>query len=581
LAAREVAPALTEEYRQQELERGRRSFWYFLTAILGLTADDEDGNPTLCEYHRDLCNFLEGRPPHFPYHRALVCCFRGGSKSVIVRMYALWRCLYIVNFSVLILSNSAENAKKVHFLKILDLLTSSRRAEYIRWLYQHRFPPGLAGSNSEQLKLIQTDAMRDAAISYAGIESALEGKHPDLVIIDDPEGADAEKSAVANADAWAAYQRVIPLLRVPAQSQIIIVATPWGDKPIVWRLRDENNWTCDEDNATSPVKIFWRPLLDHAGRSRWPQRFPDWYIDQLRKDSIFETQYMLSRKAKEVILFDLPAIIKHAYEFLGTDKSLLSYPGFKFDPDKVGEDGFVRPEATVATVSVRKLRFYLHFDPLHKSAELRKSPARSQRPATAAIAAVGIAPDLHAFVMETWTGTDDIDSQVRELMRMYRLYAPFLVTYEAIGAQIWLRTYIETLERQDPNWRRPKSAGLLCPPMYLPRLSLRLVEDTKTNESKEWTYREKLEPWLNHGTLHVNINQTVLLRQLEHVLNEDEAVDLIDCLAQGPEVWKPPAGDVSARDFEARRKYVDTYVRPQSASMAKTGFSPPPWRRQR
>lgn len=572
---------MTEEFRQQELERGRRSFAYFFFAICGMTADDPDtGEPTVGEFHHDLCAFLEGSGKHFPFTRAVVCCSRGTGKSVAVMLYVLWRCLYIVNFSALILSNSADNAKRLHFKPLIDLLTVSPRAEYLRWLFSHRIPAGMGETNSEQLDLVRTDPLAPPSIMYAGMESKLEGKHPDLIILDDPEGADAEKSQNANEAAMGAWERVRFLPKYPLKSQIILVATPWGRKPIVWALRDKCNWQSDADNATSDIKFFWRPIEDANGKPVWPARFPPEVIESLRRDRLARSQCWLERDTGEISLFDMEAVRDSAYHWLSQRKDEIAYKGFKFDPDKIGADGYVHPEQVPAVVRMRQLRFFIHLDPLHKTAETRKTPAHRLRPAKAAIAVIGVAPDFHAFLVDYWTDDVDLAGQAEELFRLYRMYAPMVVTYESIGAQTWLKSFIETKEQENINWRRPKSSPLMGAQVNLPRLSRRLVEAEKTTQSKDWLYRESLSPWMNHGTFHLRLDQNEAIKQLENVLNESYACDLVDCFAQGPPVWKPAANDGEALEFAERRAYVEGFVK-RGDVLGRAGFHPPAWRGRR
>lgn len=581
----DVIPAskLTEEYRLQELEKSNGSLFYFGVGICGLAAEDEDGNPTVGDIHRDLCSFLEGRHPHYSYYRALVCMARATAKSFWVRLYLLWRALNIVNLSSLIICNSAENAKQLHFSKLMALLTDSRRSEYIRWIYKHRFPPGLEGSNSERLKLIQTDPMADVALSYAGIETKLEGKHPDIVDVDDPEGADANKSSLINLQSWDLIQRVIPLFRYPTRSQLLVVCTPWGKKPVAYQIRESVNWRTQADNAHTNWKIFWKPILDENGNSIWEERFPKEYVlSVLAKDPVFDTQFMLRKGDNETSLFDLDQIIKAAYEWANPDKTAIRYRAFKFDPDKITSDGFVMPEPVEAFVPLSKLRFFIHFDPLHRMAHVRRSSIISVRPATAAIAVIGVAPDGHAFVLDTWVGDKDSFGQASELLRLYRLWPAAKITWESIGAQHWLFTLIQREESHNPNYSQPVSCGKINPGTPLPRMSHRLEEAAKTTESKDWMFREILAPWLNHGVLHIRLDHIQgkheLFKQLEGVMNESIPVDLVDCLAQGPAVWRASASDLAGRDFAARKRYVDSFVR-RSPAVKRTGWSNPNWRR--
>lgn len=569
---------LTEEFRQQELARGAQSLYYFVVGICGLAAEDEEGNPTVGAVHRDLCAFLEGRPPHHPWDYAVVCMARGTAKSFWVRMYAFWRCLYIENFSVLLISNSAKNAEKIHFKKLYDLITTSKRAEYIRFIFQHRFPPGLEGTNSEQIALIKTDSQADVAFSYAGMESSLEGKHPDLICADDLEGADAKKSLVPNQAAYETWERVLWLPRFQARSQIVVVGTPWGRKPLVWRLRREARWKQESDNSWTHIKIFWRPIRDENGKCIWPERIPEWKVDLLLKTPSARTQFLLEEGDESDSLFDMAAITEAAFVWANPEKTLIRYRAFKFDPDKLSEDGYVVPEPMETLVPFTKLRFFIHLDPLHRMKAHRRSSFTTERPTRAAIIVVGVAPDGHVFVMDTWVGDADLHQQASELLRMYRLWPAAKITWEAVGAQHWLASHVTSQESKDPNWSKPISNGRVSSGVPLPRMSHRLHEGEKTTESKEWIFREILSPWLNHGVLHIRPDDVKgeLWKQLENVMNEDVACDLVDALAQGPPHWRPDASDIAGRDFEARRGFVEAFVRGVVAR--RTGWSNPKWR---
>lgn len=579
----------TDEFRTRELERGRRSLFYFGVSILGFSAPSPKGKPQIGELHRELAEFLEGRSPHQPWRRAMVCVFRGAGKSVwTTQAYPLWRCLYIPNFSVKIVENSADNAKRHHFMPMVDLFTASPRADYLQWLFEHRIPPGFAGWNSEQIKFNQTDPLANPAITYWGIESKFEGAHPDLVVLDDPEGADAAKSLAANEEAWNTYQSVIPLLRHPLNSQILLVLTPHGRNPMAWRVRDREGWMSPADNKRTEFKVFWRPVLEPDGSSAWPQRFPLPYIDALSREDIFGQQYMLRRGRDNLSLFRMDVIRGDGsldnpgscYTRINGNKGIL-YPGFDWDPKlALSNPEYRLPRPSFRTTNLTDLRFYLHFDPLHRTLLTRRTNLNKQRPAEAAILAVGITKDFHPVVVDTWSAITDIDEQAAMLFHLYRKWRPVMVTYEGIGAQAWLPSFIRSIERQREDWRSPVSTADLGISIRLPPLSAVLVEADKTNESKEWVYRETLSSWINRGILHMRMDQHQLIHQLENVLNQNEAVDLVDCLAQGPAVWAPPLpADERSRKYHEHVAMVNQKLAQAGAALSgwaqRTGYRPP------
>lgn len=586
------AADLTEQYRQAELKKGETDFYYFVTEICGLVATDRRGKSQLSKLHRELADFLSSKPPFSPYNTAVVCASRGTGKSVWVRMYALWRILYIDNFSVYLISNSYDNAKK-HFMNIYRLLFRSRRSEYILWLFSHRFPPDLEGTNTEQIVLVQSDEQADAAFTYGGIESAHEGKHPDMVILDDPEGSDAEKTSLPNQRSFALYEQIQPLLKYPDESQVIVAATPWGRNPLVYQLRDlvldevkkatGHPWLTEEDNKYSSIQFFWRPIWADSGETEsvWPERFsPEHIRNVLSKLVIFRSQYKLERPSDGMLIFDQKAIVDNFYVWVGPGWDTISYNGFEFDPENIDDSGFVRPSARQATVRLKQLRFYIHMDPLHRALEQRKSAMNKQRPADAAILVCGVAPDGHVFVIDYWSANADINGQIDVLFRLYRKWEPFAVTFESIGAQVWIKSFVEAKEKMDPNWIRPMSVGQFGMSVLLPKLSIRLIEGEKQNQAKEEIYREGLGPWFSSGALHLRQDQTALLTQLQEVMNESHMVDLVDCLGQGPGVWKAPSLEGTARDFALRRAFTDAYTKrkPGTNAVDRTGWKSPGWR---
>jgi hypothetical protein len=575
-----VIRTFTEEFRQRELLRGRRSLFYFGVSILGFCAPDPDGQPQIGDIHRELAEFLEGRPPHHPWRRALVCEFRGAGKSVwTTQTYGMWRGLYIPNFSTKIIENSADNAKRHHFVPLVELFTASPRADYLQWIFEHRIPPGFEGWTSEQIKFIQTDPLANPALSYWGIESKFEGAHPDLVVLDDPEGADAQKSIGANQEAWTAYQSAIPLLKHPLRSQILVTVTPHGQDPMAWKIRDREHWSGQADNAHSEFKILWRPIVNERGEPAWPERFPAEYIQALSKEDVYDQQYMLRRGNSTLSLFDMGNVLGgngsegtcYAYTSQNERRSII-YPGFDYEPAKTTDPTYRLPKPSPRITSLSALRYYLHYDPLHRALIARRSPMSKQRPAKAAAVVVGITEDFHAICVDYWTGDADVDQQVAEIFRLYRIWAPVVVTYEGIGAQAWLLSFVKSYEKQSEYWRTPYSTELLGPSIELPRLSSRMVEANKTNESKEWMFREVLGSWVNRGLLHFRRDQEEVLHQLANVLNQHEECDLVDCLAQGAQgIWAPP---IAADRYG--RKYHE-YVAKVNAKLAQGASSATSW----
>ncbi len=544
----------TEAKRQELLKQGEQSLLFFSVSILGLDAADRKGNPQLAPLHSEYCSFLEGRPPFKPWNRACVCMFRGSSKSTFgTQSYSAWRAIYIPDFSVKWIENTYENCQRNHFLPLKEIFMSSRRSDFLQWLYQHRIPPGFAGWNSDQIDFVHENPPAYPSISYWGVDSRFEGSHPDLLVLDDVEGADADKSGLHNESSWATYQRCIPLLKNQVEGQILVIGTPWGDNPLVYQLKDRPDF-----------QVFWKEVLDENGKSRWPQRLPEHVLESLRQDEMWDTQYMLRRRNTRNTIFLPEAIDNSQYE---RDGLIVKYKGFEFDPGSMDELGFNRPPEVSAACNVHEMLTYIHVDPKHKTEEEMSKKIRKRdrgRPAEAGIVVTGVSPDYHIFVLDTWAKDAGLDELAREVFRRYCTWGAINVTFEPVGAQMWFRTFVETMEKQDPRWAHPRNPNLQGPFTDLPKMSSRLIEAEKGPMSKEYLWRERLSPWINHKILHLHRSQEQLRHQLLHVMDDTVAVDLVDALAQGAGrdekgrvIWRAPMGRGDEQRMRARRRFVE------------------------
>jgi hypothetical protein len=96
-------------------------------------------------------------------------------------------------------------------------------------------------------------------------------------------------------------------------------------------------------------------------------------------------------------------------------------------------------------------------------------------------------------------------------------------------------------------------------PGRLRSVANRMEAGSKTTESKEWMWREVLSPWVNTGIVHLHrLEHEALIRQMLRLWDEKQPVDLIDALAQGPQVWQPPADArfMEQPGFRARQEFV-------------------------
>jgi hypothetical protein len=573
-----LVPRFTEERRQEILAKGEQSLLYFATTIIGADSPHADlGYERFGKLHEELIDALEGGDGWgVDWTRGMVSAFRGSLKSTICTIIRpLQRTLYRVNHSIKIIENSADNAKINHFLPAQRIFMSGPQSDFLQWLYSHRIPEDFAGWTTEQLHWNTTDPLAPPALSYWGVTSKMEGAHPDEIVIDDPEGAEAEESPIANANARLCIAQCEPLLKDQRRSRLLLVATPWGKSPIVYFILDrEHGGTFD--NSKRVWKVFWREILDEHGESRWPEKFPPEVIEALKLSDLWETQYRLHRRGKTGDAFPLDALERNRYTIDGATGHLV-YMTREFDPALVGKEQQEMGVQTPAGVHPTEMRYFGHFDPLHKDEAERIHKRRRDTPAKAAVAVTAVAPDGHVFLIQPWTKDAPLDEQAEWVFRMYRKYACHRFTYESIGAQFWFLAYVKQRERVDAVWANPRTIGPLWdPPFALPPLSSRLIEAGKHTEAKEYIYRVSFAPWINGGYFHTHARHAEFDHQLAHHLDENFEKDLIDAVAQGAGtdkekrlIWSRPIADVMRNRQRARQ------VRAQHDRDPRSGYVSP------
>jgi hypothetical protein len=545
-------PSHTEDFRQELLALGRSSLYLFAKVILGMADLTES-------LHLDLCSFLEGRKG--PWRRALVCAFRGSLKSSLCTIaYPLWRGLYIPGYSTKLIEGSEDLARSNHFRShYYDRFTTGDKAQFLYWLYSHRIPDDFQGWSVHQIQF-KSPVSGSPSVSYAGLESKLEGYHGDLIVPDDLEGADAQNSEARNDAAWRKVAQATPLLRDPRTGQILVVGTPWGPSPLVWKIRrfdkdDGGSGTLDNKKRDT-WKVWWKPIIGEDGKSVWPERFPDSVLPSLQMDrATWQTQYLLEERAESTTVFDM-ATVEAGFWKWRVPGQLLGYPAYEVDEENndFKRDKKGRLKLAIKKADPRYLRYYIHGDPKHKSGQ--KKHAVDDRPARAAIVVVGVSEDSHAFVMEEWCSpTAGLEEFADKFFHFYRLYAPYRATMEPTGAQNWFWAYARELERG--KYRNLQSLGRWgAPSRRLPKLTSVLLESTKSTKNKEGWIIEQLSSWFDLGLLHISADKQNIRSELAAFPSLSTPVDLLDALSHGPPLWQPPASTELTMTLQRRQQLV-------------------------
>ncbi len=566
-------------------ERARTSLFFFQRALW----NDRDLDP---DVHRDLCDFLQGTGAHEPWTRAVVCGFRGSLKSSSGRAWMAWKALYgaaaglpledvarylrereipgieakpgvaIPDWSCLLVEQRYENAEAHH-----EMMQSKFRwgpqAALLQDLYRDRLPEGFADWNKGRTVMRRTDPNAEPSLVAAGLDSKLESMHKDAIVCDDLEGADADKSDVPNADSWKfVIDRATPLLREPAHGQVLVLGTPHGDKPVVWRLRRLEAEGSLDNRRRPEWKVWWREVVDPStGESRWPKRFTPGWIRQMQAKTakspeirrLWDRQYMLKEETEAGRMFDMDIIASRAYELEGAFR--IRYRTDVWDPKKLDEEGWLMGREKVNHTDLSQLRFFMHLDAKHRDPNDHKPGVR---PSLAAIVVTGVSPDLHIFVVDTWIKEAGLDEFSEQFFFLYRKWAPYKFTMDTVGAQIWFKSFLRILEtgkyRNCMSLARPWR-----PARRLPRPSSLLVEAHKANRGKEEYIIQQLEVPTNLGFLHLNRAHEELWRQFEAFPSANYPADGVDALSQGPIVWERFIGRTQIAALRRKHDLVQQY----------------------
>lgn len=559
---------LTQEFTSAKLAEMRRrqaeDFWWFWRFLWR----DPDLYPPL---HLPYARFLEAR-----VLRKLVTMFRASLKSSGLKAYLAWRGLNKPNLAALLIEQKAENAEE-HLQEMQRRFQVGPTAGLLQAVFEDRLPAGFKGWTDDELIFVRTNPDARPALTARGVGSRLESGHYDIVGVDDPEGAEAEIVPSMNIDSQRLiFSRMLPLFISPAKGEAIVLATPHGADPVVWKIRDiaDNQAKEDPDN---PMRWFyhWREVINEKGESRWPVdgKFPQYVVQSMRQEAkisshaqdMWDKQFMLKRRSGAGVgSFKMDLIEAAFYKRRGT---LIEYPAeiSLSDPDAPRETRYI---------DLSVCQFYLHCDALH--IDPRERVGRGNKGAHKwskwALGAVAVAPDFHAFLIERWVRDAAFEEFFQELLRMYRVYCPWRWTLEATGAQRWMKPMLRILETA--KYRHITSLPAMWrkgPAQRLPRPSA-LLELLERAVHKQVEIRGQLDMPLHHGWLHLAANQEDVLEEARVFPDPDlSTYDALDMLSQGPQVWQPPPTP-EAREAMAKRRALQRLF---AAEDTITGYTRP------
>jgi hypothetical protein len=251
--------------------------------------------------------------------RLLLLCFRSAGKSTLVGIFCAWLLLNHPDLRILVLSAEQELARKMvrnvkHIIE-RHLLTGVLLPE----------PAELWAA--DQFTVRRPRALRDPSLLARGIGANITGSRADIVICDDVEVPNTCRTGPRREELRERLREISYVL-VPGGLQLF-AGTPHSMHSI---YLDENRDGAPFLAGFSRLTI---PLLDAAGRSRWPERFAAEHIATIRTQTgpaKFASQMLLQPVRDEDLRLDPDRLVRYAAELdhrEGNRESILSIAGLR------------------------------------------------------------------------------------------------------------------------------------------------------------------------------------------------------------------------------------------------------------
>lgn len=249
--------------------------------------------------HRRILRWLAGRRAAGD-NRLLLMAFRGCGKSTLVGLYCAWLLARWPETRILVLAADHPLATK--------MVATVRRIIERHPLCRHLLPDAPEAWASDRFTVRRAGALRDPSMLAAGLGGNITGTRADVIICDDVEVA-------GNCDTPGKRAELRERL---AETEFIL--TPGGTILYVGTPHCAESLYVPPGTEGAYLAGYRRlvvPLLDSAGGSAWPERFPVPAVEQLR-DRVgplhFTRQMLLRPVSAGAARFDPAQIIRYAEE---------------------------------------------------------------------------------------------------------------------------------------------------------------------------------------------------------------------------------------------------------------------------
>ena len=234
-------------------------------------------NTPLEDFQRDMIDWQEQT------EEGLLLGFRGSWKTSLCTITrAIGEIICDPNVRILFAAESADQAKM--FLR--GVKTQFENNDLLKKLFGDFVTGAKIWQDGEIMVAQRQSAAKEGTITCMGTDSALPGRHFDIIICDDivtkaNSQTPAQRKKVFD---WF-YETLYPTLE-PVGGRLWVLGTRWDDEDFL-------GWLEKEDYRATTIRF---PVLDENDQSVWEEKFPTAKMHRIRKGNLgaFERQYMVS-----------------------------------------------------------------------------------------------------------------------------------------------------------------------------------------------------------------------------------------------------------------------------------------------
>jgi hypothetical protein len=233
--------------------------------------------------HLDICRWLETSWRQGDRH-LLLMAFRNSGKSTLVGLFCAWLLALNPDLRILVMAADLALARK--------MVRNVKRIVERHPLTKGLKPPRADQWASDQFTVNRKAELRDPSMLAKGIGANVTGSRADVIICDDVEVPNTCDTPPKRQDLRERLHELDYVL-VPGGLQLY-VGTPHTFYTIY--ADTARREVGEEQPFLAGHKRLELPILDAAGRSRWPERFPAEKIETIRRrtgPNKFDSQMML------------------------------------------------------------------------------------------------------------------------------------------------------------------------------------------------------------------------------------------------------------------------------------------------